>query len=125
MKRVFGVFLALCLLLISVALSRAETPEEMFITDPVGYRVSYGKWQTQYGVVTATYEFFSDGTMTMMVSPAGYATGVTFPGIYDVNGKSMEMYAVGIGGTISYQKADISYDGVKLIINGDEYVPVD
>lgn len=109
---------------VTVDPSQGATLEKMFATDPSGYKVSYGKWQAKYEFILMTYEFFSDGTMTMTLG-SEYSTGTTFPGLYQIKGTSMEMYAVGQGGSISYQRVDISYDGEKLIIDGAECYPVE
>ncbi len=109
---------------VTVDPAQAATLEKMFAVDPSVQKVSYGKWQASYYSIYLTYEFFSDGTMTMTLDTA-VKEGTIYPGLYRISGTNIEMYIVQPNGSIRYQKDEISYDNDRLKIGNDEYYYVD
>lgn len=95
--------------------------QRMFATEPcwADEVVSYGKWEARYAGFVLTYEFFSNGYMAMRFGTDNIE-GTTFPCLYKVTGTELEMYTVGVGGTINYSTVPISYDGTYLYIDGAE-----
>lgn len=126
-KKMISLFLVACMLLCvsyasAIGIDIESMLQDKFATEPVNADqvISYGKWETSYLGIVLTYEFFSNGYMTMTLGTET-TEGTTFPGLYKVTGSEMEMYIVGAGGTISNRTVPALFDGTNLYIDGEAY----
>ena len=80
-----------------------------------GEVISYGKWQYVESLLnyTTEYEFFSNGSFTRNYRPP-YNSGTTVPGIYSVEGNTLNMYEVSESGNFYQRTLLISEDGRTL-----------
>lgn len=108
---------------ITVEPDQSASLEAMFATKPGNEyeKISYGRWKNQYEYFTFTYEFFSDGSMTLTFGEEHSYDTIILPGLYKVSGTTLEIYLVGYDGEIDKMTVPVSYDGMNLILDGDIY----